>query len=465
MLGQEVRQPSVAGQFYPSDQIVLQEQLDRYLSQARLFYPFEKNKKPKILVSPHAGIIFSGHTAAYAYKQLMNKSYDRVILLGASHHMWLDRVVLDSHQRWQTPLGEVAVDAEATDVLTRATGFLLNKTPHLLEHSLEMQLVFLQRVLKNKFKIIPLLVGEVSDNLLEQVVPPLIRLLADKDTLLVISTDLSHYPPNTVADLVDSLTIESILTGKKQYFLETLSQLANLNLPLKTPACGSEALKLGLALAEQLSLSDWRYLNHTNSADFSGDKNSVVGYAALAAYTGKLDYKVEALQLARRSLEFYLKTNQKLTIKAKTKKLNQPGGVFVTLNQSLNQLRGCIGLIESRLPRYLGIIENAIAAGVSDPRFNPVSIGEVEKLIIEVSLLTQPRFIKKWQDIRLKKDGVVIEYQGRKGVFLPQVGERFANLSDFLETLCLQKVKAPSDCFKQKETRLFVFQAEEISEV
>ncbi len=460
------RYAAVAGSFYPAEKEVLSSQLGAYLKKARVFYPFEKpKKKPKIVISPHAGTVFSGPVAAWGYKQLEGKSYQRVILLGASHHAWFDLVAVDGHQAWQTPLGEVEVDRKVVSQLTQASStFNLDSTPHIPEHSLEMQLIFLQRVLKKPFKIVPLLVSSVSDTLLTSASNVLADLINDPETLLVISTDLSHYPPYEVANAVDSITLESVLSGRADEFKVTLTKLSNLNLPVDTFACGKEAVKLGLKVAEKLGLVDWRYLRYANSGDVSGDRSSVVGYAALTGYGGKLSWQVEALQLARRSLEFYLRTGQRLKVKAKTQKLKEAGGTFVTLNKR-SSLRGCIGLIESKQPRYLGVLENAISAGVGDPRFPAVTLAELVELEFEVSLLIQSKLIDDWRKIKLGKDGVVIEHRGRRGVFLPQVGkEKDWSLEEFLAVLCQQKVGAEPDCFRQKEAKIYTFQVEEARE-
>lgn len=462
------RLPAVAGQFYPAETGMLRSQLEGFLAQARIFYPFEvkdRSKKPKILISPHAGTVFSGSVAGWGYKQLVGRNYKRVILLGASHHMWFDTVVVDAHQAWQTPLGQVAVDKEVISQLIQASStFTLDSAPHIPEHSLEMQLVFLQRVLKKPFTLVPLLVSKVGDALLVSAADALADLLNDPETLLVISTDLSHYPPYKVANAVDSVTLEAVLGGKAGELEVALAELSRLNLPVDTFACGKEAVKLGLKAAERLGLTDWRYLRYANSHDAGGGPDSVVGYVSLAAHSGKLSWQVEALQLARRSLEFYLRTGQRLEVKAKTQKLKEAGGTFVTLNKR-SSLRGCIGLVESKQPRCLGILENAISAGVDDPRFPAVTLAELAELEFEVSLLTQPKLIDDWRKIKLGRDGVVIEYRGKRGVFLPQVGrERDWSLKEFLSVLCSQKVEADPDCFRKKEAKIYTFQVEEARE-
>ncbi len=459
-----IRQSAVAGQFYSVQKEELKEMLDQYLGRAKKFYEFEEGneKRPRILVSPHAGVIFSGPVAAFSYKQIEGSSFKRVVILGASHYKWFDYAAVFPSGSFITPLGEVKVSNEAQN-LVDGRSFKGDYEPHIPEHSLEMQLIFLQQVLKD-FEIIPILVSQVNYDLVNKVSDELAKLLADEQTLLVVSTDLSHYPSYKVANMVDSITYEAILSGKESTFSDTLSYLDAQNLLVDTFACGHDAVSIGLKTGEKLGFKDWRYFRYRNSGDISGDLTRVVGYAALGAFSGEADYKSEALQIARRAIEFKLRTGQRLNLTPYSKRLQESGGVFVTINKR-KQLRGCIGYIESEDVLSKNIVDNALSAAFNDPRFMPLTYDELDDIEIEISLLTKPALIADWQRIKLGEDGVIIEYQGRKGVFLPQVGkEKEWSLEDFLSVLCAQKVGVEPDCYLKQGAKIYTFQAEVFSE-
>ena len=258
------RLPQFAGSFYPEDPQILEGMINDYLEKATV----EKNKsKPKALIVPHAGYIYSGPIAAYGYKAIHPFSYKTVILLGPSHNFYVEGFVASPFENWFTPLKE-------TESLTLKDFSLLKNNNlikesgevHQLEHSLEVQLPFLQIVLKD-FKIFPILVGEVD--ILKGA--EILDYFLDKETLLIISSDLSHYLKYEEAIKQDKVTIDAILDLDLERFLEY------------GDACGKVPIALLIALAKKHNLKA-KLLKASNSGETAGFKDQVVGYASIVFY-------------------------------------------------------------------------------------------------------------------------------------------------------------------------------------
>ncbi|NTV09706.1 MAG: AmmeMemoRadiSam system protein B [Zoogloea sp.] len=257
-----IRTPAVAGLFYPDDPHVLHAQLSGLLSGA---VPHEEVSMPKALVVPHAGYIYSGAVAAAAYVGLLRQreTIRRVILLGPTHRVAVNGMALPAAQAFATPLGSVPVDREAWLAAQSLPGVCVDDRPHAQEHALEVQLPFLQSVLDH-FEILPVAVGEASA---EMVAALLEHFWGGPETLFVISTDLSHYHPYHQAQWRDKATIAQI------------TQLdPNLD---HQQACGASPLN-GLLLAAKRHGLTPHLLDLRNSGDTAGDRQRVVGYAALA---------------------------------------------------------------------------------------------------------------------------------------------------------------------------------------
>lgn len=288
-----VRQPTVAGSFYPVEPQELDAQISDLINQTRQIAggsrpayrrgrPAYRRGKPKILIAPHAGIVYSGKVAAWGFKQIENLDYSRVILLGASHQSFFNHVAIFDQGFWETPLGKVAVDEDlAKEFLDK--NIISDLSPHLREHSLELELIFLQKVLKD-FKILPILVSQPTDEALENLAQKISQNLTGK-TLLVVSSDLSHYPSWEIANQVDQKTITAILSGKKDLFEKTIETQMRAGYPgLDTCACGREAIKITLRVAEILQMNNFKKIKYANSGDITGEKSQVVGYTAIIGY-------------------------------------------------------------------------------------------------------------------------------------------------------------------------------------
>jgi len=465
---QSIRPPAVAGTFYPDDKNELDKILTGLINQSE---KITTDGKLRILIVPHAGIQYSGPTAAAGFKQIENLNYRRVIILGASHRAWFNHAAVFANGAWETPLGKVEIDENLAANLINESNIIEDNSPHQEEHSLEVELIFLQKVLKD-FKIVPILVSQTDENLINDLAQKIAHNF-DGQTLLVISTDLSHYPPYEVAKKVDNQTIEAILSGEPKKFAQTIQNLEQAGYPnLQTACCGLEAVKVGLKVGQLLKVN-WQKIKYENSGDTAGEKSQVVGYAAVGGFSKNLpadaDYldenaQKEALEIARKTLEEYLTSGKIPEISPKNPSLLENLGAFVTLRKH-GELRGCIGEFEPKEPLYKVIQRMAAAAATEDPRFPPVSASELKDIKIEISVITPKRKISDWKEIELGKHGVVVQKGFHSGTFLPQVAtETGWSLEEFLSQLCWQKAGLPADCYKDPSVNLYVFEAQVFEE-
>jgi hypothetical protein len=260
-----LRYPQFAGTFYPSEQSALKEVINNYLDQAAV----EKLKsQPKALIVPHAGYIYSAPVAAYAFKLLENYSYEKIFLLGPSHNFSFNNLVSCTKGYWQTPLGEVEQLSKSDfQKLKHKKEIIESSEIHQQEHSLEVQLPFLQTVLSD-FKIFPLLTGTIIDY---KKIRDILLSIYDEKSLLLISSDLSHYLSYNDAKMMDKITIDAILSNDIKRF----NEYGN--------ACGKTSIEILLNIVNK---KQWKskLLCAMNSGETSGDKKKVVGYASIVYY-------------------------------------------------------------------------------------------------------------------------------------------------------------------------------------
>ena len=256
----QVRQPAVAGIFYPADKKSLQDDIQSYLDEAS----YGRDIIPKAIVVPHAGYIYSGSIAATAYKQIIpiKDNISRVVLLGPSHRVAFNGLAVPESDIFNTPLGDIKIDKKGIELLADLPQVIMSDQAHLEEHSLEVQLPFLQEILSD-FSLIPIVVGDADRFEVAEVIK---KFWGDEHTLIVISTDLSHFHEYNEAKRIDRLTSDAITNLKP-------------DLISYDDACGRNGLKGMLTVADENNLSV-DILDLRNSGDTAGDKNRVVGYGA-----------------------------------------------------------------------------------------------------------------------------------------------------------------------------------------
>jgi hypothetical protein len=432
-----IRPAAVAGTFYPDEPHALREALGQHLAAAgQVAAPARADElPPKLLVVPHAGYVYSGDVAALAYAPLARwrGRITRVVLLGPVHRVPVRGLAAPTVDGFRTPLGLVPLDQEALATLDSLPQVLRSDLPHAQEHALEVQLPFLQAVLGDGFKLAPLAVGEASP---EQVAEVLERLWGGDETLIVISSDLSHYLPYAQALASDRATVQRILG-----FATDL---------VGSEACGAAPLNGALLAARRHGLAP-RLLGLRNSGhSAAGDRHRVVGYGAIAfdaeppPATAGTDAALgrTLLAAARRAIADGLGLAADAAPQAGDHPdLQRPGATFVTLHDAEGRLRGCVGRLEAS--RTLGddVRANADAAAFGDRRFAPLRAAEWPGLRLEVSLLDPAEPLAPCSEaqalatLRPGLDGVILDWRGSRATFLPQVWEQLPRPADFLAAL------------------------------
>jgi hypothetical protein len=459
-----VKLPEFGGRFYPSGEEELSVMIDNFLKKAPSnSAPFETF----MLISPHAGYGFSGQIAAFGYKLIKNKNYKTVIIIGTSHHQVFNGAALYGQGSFVTSLGEINIDEEfVKSILNKDPEVFEDATVFNNEHSVEVQLPFLQRVLTD-FKIVPVVVGDCSLEGSDKIASLFKKAIGQrKDVLVVVSTDLYHGYDFKEADIIDEFTLDLI---KKMDYPGLYYALRD----GKAQACGGFGVVVGLDIAKELGYQKLELLSHANSAKITGKLlkgDWTVGYASCAVMGQKgenmlaLQQKQKLLSIARESISTYLKTGKKLQITESDLLLGQKMGAFVTLKQR-NELRGCIGNLVGSQPLYLTVRDMAIEAAVDDPRFAPLTLSELKDLEIEISVLSPLKKINSANEIELGRHGVLLRKGNQSGVFLPQVAiETGWNKEEFLNNLCVHKAGLAVNAWKDKATELYIFTADVFSE-
>lgn len=449
-----IRRAAVAGQFYPGEARELSAAVERYLSQAAV----EAGPVPKAIIAPHAGYVYSGPVAASAYARLRPAAgrIRRVVLLGPCHRVPLRGLALSGADAFATPLGNVRVDGEAAKRLLALPQVCVFDETHFQEHSLEVHLPFLQVVLGD-FALLPLVVGDAAD---DEVAAVLDAVWGGPETLIVVSSDLSHYLGYEAARRLDQATCHAI---------EALDAGA----VGPDQACGRVPVKGLLQVARQRGLGVVT-VDLRSSGDTAGPRDRVVGYGswlffekpdpaarrqapaaeanrdgdAFAEQTRSLlaRHGETLLHLAAASVEHGLAHGRPLPVHAAdyAPDLREPGASFVTLRRH-GKLRGCIGTSTAYRPLALDVAEHAFAAAFRDPRFQSLTAGEIADLALSVSVLSPPSPLNFADEkdllarLRPHVDGLIIEDAGRKALFLPAVWETLPDPETFLGHL---KIKA-----------------------
>jgi AmmeMemoRadiSam system protein B/AmmeMemoRadiSam system protein A len=430
----QVRPAAVAGMFYPREPQELERSLAGLIDGVEHLSP--RFGHPKAIIVPHAGYVYSGPVAARAYDELAAARgvVRRVVLLGPVHRVPVRGLALPGAQAFDTPLGRVPVDAEGVRQLAPLRQVVESRAAHAMEHSLEVQLPFLQTML-GEFSLLPLAVGDARPQEVREAIE---RVWGGPETLIVVSTDLSHYHDYEEARAIDRAT---------------LARIAKFNTDINhEEACGATVLNGFLAAARARDLS-MRLLGACNSGDTAGDRGRVVGYSAFALYEGtrvSLEETGETLLgIARGAIAHALGARAERPRVDGAPWLSRLGASFVSLRRE-GKLRGCIGSLAAQRGLGEDVAANAVAAALRDPRFAPLTATEWRDCALEVSVLSRAkplRFADEAEALSLLRpgeDGVILELEGRRATFLPQVWETFADKRAFLAEL-MGKAGIPAD--------------------
>jgi AmmeMemoRadiSam system protein A len=467
---QRIRPPAVAGLFYPADAAALSKTIDGLLADA----PDHYIPRLKTLVCPHAGYEFSGQTAAIAYKLLAGRDVQTVVVMGPSHYAWFSNACIPNADAYKTPLGLVPISGKAKELASVAP-FVLEPhcpverppwwrqsprpappegqdTPETWEHSVEVQVPFLQKVLK-RFDLLPVVIGEADPS---QVAKALAERIDDK-TIVVASSDLSHYHSYETAKGLDGRCVKAICD-------------VDIDAMKTQEACGKTPI---LALLHMARQKGWKaqMLDYRNSGDVSGDKARVVGYTAVAFFAPGPENLTAAerkflLDLARTTLRSVTTNGPVPEVAAidVPQKLTEKKACFVTLTKN-GALRGCIGHLTAIEPLHQAVAENARNAALRDPRFSPVESDGLDQIKIEISVLTdsQPLQFTSPDDLLSKlhpnEDGVLLHIGPRTATFLPQVWAQLPDKVEFLNHLS-QKAGCEPSAWRGKDVTVSTYHVE-----
>jgi AmmeMemoRadiSam system protein B/AmmeMemoRadiSam system protein A len=469
----------LAGTWYTNNSGQLEAEIRLYLKEA------ENRGYGNIsgLILPHAGYMYSGRVAAIGVKQIEGRTFSRVIILGPSHRYYLENnVSVPPFTHYRTPLGEIPLDTVFMEKLKNSFFVKNIREVHENEHSIQIELPFLQVAL-GEFLLVPIVVGQLNSYTAGEL-GKLILSLIDPATLVIVSSDFVHYGPNygyvpfttDIGKNIEKLDMEACdLICKKDYagFFSFIERT-------HATICGRSPIAILLAMSGETI--DPTLITYDTSGRITGYNNNSVSYVSIA-FSGSWDGtgnpaleqkdeelsdadKMSLLTLARKTLVYYFQHNtypdpEQLGIRVSPSMETVRGG-FVTL-QEHGQLRGCIGDIFSRRPIYEVVMNHAVNAALNDKRFLPVKKTELDNLEFEISVLTPPESIPSYEGIVLGKHGIVLSKDGYSAVFLPQVApEQGWNLPQTLSYLAM-KAGLPKNAWKTGANFL-VFEAEVFSE-
>lgn len=478
----DVRSPIVAGRFYPGSASALKKTIEKFMADA---VPVQV-KKPMAIVVPHAGYVFSGQVAADGFRQAADHLYDVVVILGTNHTSGSFRKIsIYPGDGFSSPLGVTMIDKEVVKALLAAdTDCTLDKSLHQQEHSVEVQLPFIQ-VLFPDARIVPAVIGVPDVGLCTRFGSALAGVLKNRRALIVASADLSHYPDADAAEDVDKKTLAAMEKMDPALLQKVTRAQMSRGIPnLHTCACGEAAVMAAMSAAKAMGAKAGKVIRYAHSGDVpAGGRDRVVGYGAVVYYADPAsasanepgpptaaasdetltgDDKKALLAYVRETLARRLSGRMVPAAHGLGPEVQQKRGVFVTLKKR-GALRGCIGRMipDKPLSELVGAV--ALQSALEDPRFRPVTLDELKDLEIEISVLTPMKPVPGADHIVVGRDGVLIRKGGRSAVFLPQVApEQGWGRDEMLEHLCL-KAGLPPGSWKEG-AQLLTFQAVVFSE-
>jgi AmmeMemoRadiSam system protein B/AmmeMemoRadiSam system protein A len=475
---QKDHEPVVAGSFYPAQPSLLKSQLDGYLKSCSTG---ERKTNIAALVVPHAGYRYSGGVAGTAYCQLdPDHQYDNIFILAPSHHVRFKGVSIYTPGDYVTPLGKVEVNRQLVEKLVRENRlFDYHPQAHRKEHSLEVQLPFLQHHLKKGFKIVPLLTGTQDPEEIRKIAG-ILEPYFNKDNLFVVSTDFSHFPNYRDAKRVDAITASAVAKNEPAVLLRTLRSNAGKDISrLATSMCGWPGMLTLLNITgNHPDKIEVRKLQYSNSGDVTGDSSRVVGYWSMAfirkngvmTNNDHMDFQIKEeekqtlLEIARKTVNTFVQKGEVPEFDEGdiTETLKVHTGAFVTLYQE-GELRGCIGRFNPDMPLYEVVRDMAVAASSQDERFPPVGREELDDISIEVSVLTPLRKVSSSDEVEVGRDGIYIKKGPYAGTLLPQVAEKYGwTREEFLGYCAKNKVGIGWEGWKDAE--VYTYQAIVIKE-
>jgi AmmeMemoRadiSam system protein B/AmmeMemoRadiSam system protein A len=464
---QEIRQPVVAGSFYPQNPKELAATVDGLIAHAST--PTTEGQIIA-LIAPHAGYAFSGAVAAHSYTLVKGQRVHRVVVIAPSHFEAFPFSSVYDGEAYATPLGNVPVDKTFARKLANSSPLIkLSSRGHVpspgqAEHALEVQLPFLQQSLVD-FELVPVVMGEQSYEASRALGVALAQLIRGSDTLIVASSDLSHYHTYDEASTLDRKTLNAI----SEWDYLTLSKNFQSRI---WEACGGGPIVAAMIAAERLGATRANVLKYANTGDVTGDRSRVVGYGAVALdrtakqrtiqepplSLNRQDRK-QLLDIARKSVESAVRENKLFQLSGDwSQNLMQDRGAFVTIRKN-GAIRGCVGYTAPVQSLALTVRDVAALAALRDPRFPPVAASELSQLQYEVSVLSPFHRVSDISQIRVGGDGLLMKNGSDEGLLLPQVAsEQRWDRKTLLDQTAM-KAGLPANAWRDKDTDIFTFSA------
>ncbi len=448
----KVLKSELAGTWYPEKPEYLKNEIDA------LFAAAGKEARDGImaLILPHAGYRYSGIVAAHGVRRIAGRSFSRVVVIGPSHRVpLLDSVSIPDVTHVETPLGQIEIDREMVERLWENEGILSNERAHAGEHSVQIELPFLQRAL-GEFKLVPIVCGELSESGARKIGQALLEHM-DAETLVVVSSDFTHYGrafdyvpfQGNIKENLKALDMGAFRLIEQKKLGDFLQYIRNTGATI----CGRGPISILLAMLSDDARVE--LLKYETSGDLTGDWSHCVSYVA-AAVSGQWEVpcadglhcepelllsdsdKIGLLRLARHKIAKQLRESEPELDLEITPPMQDIMGAFITLHKH-GQLRGCIGEIFPRRELYEAVAEQAVNAAFHDPRFPRLREDELGEIDIEISALTVPHRVNSHKDIELGKHGIVLYKGQHSAVFLPQVApEQGWTLEETLSHLAIK---------------------------
>ncbi len=398
-----IRNPAVAGQFYPEEPDQLRAMIGEIVD------PSTDKEDVIGLVSPHAGYIYSGPVAGAAISRIKFK--DTFIIIGPNHTGAGQPFSIMTEGAWKTPLGEVEIDHELAKKILAASKYLKEDSlAHQYEHSIEVQIPFLQ-YFKPDVKIVPIIFGHAGGDIYKEIGREIAGAINEsgRGVVIIASSDMNHYESQETTQRKDTQAIEAILDLDEDELFKRVHEL-------DISMCGyAPAISL-ISAAKELGVKGAELVRHQTSGDTSGDYSSVVGYAGILI-TGLSPLA----RLAKQTVESYVREGQTPELKELTPEMKEPAGVFVSIHKA-GELRGCIGTFEPSTSNVAEeITANAISSATRDPRFHPVSPDELKDLEYSVDVLTSPEPVESQEQLDPKRYGVIVQADWKRGLLLPDL--------------------------------------------
>ena len=476
-----IRPPAVAGMFYPGDSLQLARTVNQFVEKSSFSQP---RVKPRGLICPHAGYLYSGVVAAAGYKQLSGYDYSTVVVISPSHREPFMFSSVYCKGGYRTPLGTLAVDTVLAECIAGSQNRSVrcgdqghrHEQLRYGEHALEVQLPFIQMVLGPGVKIVPIVMGRQDPAAVAELAGALVSAVGGRDdVLLVASTDLSHFHDYSQANRIDSRLIAYVEAYDYRGLLQALGSG-------EVEACGGGPMAAVMMACERLAATGMRILSRANSGDVTGEKDRVVGY--FSAMLCVSDRQGEAgtnssnpgermgltdqekkylLKLAREVIIHAVSGDERPTAEAITPTLAEHRGAFVTIKKG-GSLRGCIGYVEAIKPLVVTVSEMAAAAALRDPRFPPVGPDELDQLELEISVMSPIFKVTDTSEIQAGLHGLIVRRGAYQGLLLPQVATEYGwDRETFLSHTC-RKAGLPPEAWKMEGTEISAFTAEVFGE-